>query len=102
MLYNPFQIVIQAAEKLFPQIECRIVFAELEGKVGETLFPDDGSAPVISIDPDGSYRQIVELLAHELAHVAVGPDAEHGPAWVEAYRKIENEYLKAHRKIENF
>ncbi len=34
----------------------------------------------------------VEILAHELAHVAVGSDEEHGKAWEEAFDAIHNEF----------
>jgi len=54
---------------------------------GETFFPDDDSTPIISIN--GKLKRGVQgtldILAHELAHVVAGTEAEHGPEWKTAY-----------------
>lgn len=54
--------------------------AEQLGAPAMTLFPDDGSDPVIYIDGDVPYVACAELLAHELAHVLF-PDDDHGETW---------------------
>ena len=57
---------------------------------GETFFPDDGSTPVISINGrlKRGVQGTLDILAHELAHVAAGTEAEHGPEWKKAYGEM--------------
>ena len=38
--------------------------------------------------------EATEVLAHELAHVATGIEAEQGPAWEAAYAAISAEYRR--------
>jgi len=57
---------------------------------GETFFPDDESTPVISINGmlKRGVQGTLDILAHELAHVAAGTAAEHGPEWKKAYEEL--------------
>jgi len=57
---------------------------------GETFFPDDGSIPVISINArlKRGVQGSLDILAHELAHVRAGIEAEHGPEWKVAYHEL--------------
>lgn len=57
---------------------------------GATLFPDDGSVPVVMVDARlrRGVQGTLDILAHELAHVVAGPEAEHGPAWARVYGEI--------------
>ena len=79
---DPFRVVYQAFKELYPDKECEILFdynAETtdthERVKGVTIFPDDGSIPQIRIDCEQTIDQISGILAHELAHVALGkPD----------------------------
>jgi hypothetical protein len=98
---DPFERVLSFAQKLWG-IEAKVEFVapqELDTyrwwkfwhePKGQTFFPDDGSTPVISIN--GKLRRGVQgtldILAHELAHVAAGTEAGHGPEWEAAYREI--------------
>lgn len=58
------------------------------GAWGETLFPDDGSMPIISIDVEIPVSAAIEIIAHELSHIAAGIDADHGPEWEKEFEKI--------------
>lgn len=58
---------------------------------GLTIFPDDGSNPVICISAEAPISAAPELLAHELAHVAT-PGDDHGPAWKAAEEAIFQKY----------
>lgn len=58
---------------------------------GETVFPDDGSTPLISISAEAPISAMPELLAHELAHL-VAPDDDHGEKWKAADDAIYAEY----------
>lgn len=76
---DPFHVVYQAFKELYPDKECEILFdynvetTDTHERVkGVTIFPDDGSIPQIRIDCEQTIDQISGILAHELAHVALG------------------------------
>lgn len=58
---------------------------------GSTTFPDDG-IPLIDINPELTVCNAVEILAHELAHVIAGADAEHGRQWNSVFDEINERY----------
>lgn len=60
-------------------------------KYGLTDFADDGSVAVF-VKPSLEVADAVEVLAHELAHVAVGVEHDHDEVWQEAFDKIFEEY----------
>lgn len=66
---------------------------EEDGKpvYGLTDFADDGSVAVF-VKPSLEVADAVEVLAHELAHVAVGVEHDHDEVWQEAFDKIFEEY----------
>lgn len=97
---NPFDIVVECYVELYNK-PCEIHFTkglkEQEDKCGFTNFPDDDSQPQIVMDAALPYEGLVEILAHELAHVVVGHDAEsdpHGPLWNEAFDKLHELYCQ--------
>lgn len=59
---------------------------------GVTNFPDDGSIPQIFVYPYYPIHQQMEVLAHELAHVAVGVEHDHDEAWESAFDALYREY----------
>lgn len=65
-----------------------------DGHLGETIFPDDGSRPIIQIGVDKIIPQAMDILAHELAHVAAGPEAGHDATWESAYDAIHRKYTE--------
>jgi len=97
-MWNPFDAVIDAALKLYPSLDCLVEWEEGDAvsKPGSTLFPDDGSLPIVRINVGIPVSGAIEVLAHELAHVVVGPDCDdaHGPEWQEVFDKIHEQYLK--------
>lgn len=95
---DPFETVLEAARQLFPNLKAvilldpylkfrRILCFRL-GHCGETLFPDDGSDPVIRVSTKIPFEAMVEILAHELAHVAAGVENEHNAIWLKAFKDI--------------
>lgn len=96
---DPFATVYQAFKRLYPDSQCEIWW-EPHPKEGEkdaygvTEFPDNGGVPQIFIFTDFPVGQQVEILGHELAHVAVGPEHEHDGIWYAAFEAIEKEYDK--------
>lgn len=65
----------------------------MDGKpvCGLVDFADDGSVAVF-VKPSLEVSDAVEILAHELAHVAVGVEHDHDEVWQEAFDKIFEEY----------
>lgn len=93
---TPLKDVIQATENLYGELNCEIYFGELQnsdGAYGITHFYTDGGVGV-GLDVDTPYRHMVEILAHELAHVVVNQSEEddHGEKWQETFDKIYDEY----------
>lgn len=94
---DPFAMVYQAFKNLYPDKDCVIYWKpNLKDKngvsvYGTTIFVDDGSI-IIAINPELKVCDAIEILGHELAHVAVGVDAGHGPEWETAFDAIGEEY----------
>ena len=93
-----FAMVWGAFKKLYPDKGCEIYWeprirGEEDGKpvYGLTKFADDGSVAVF-VKPSLEVADAVEVLAHELAHVAVGVEHDHDEVWQEAFDKIFEEY----------
>lgn len=99
-----FAFVFQAFKNLYPdkKCECQWVPGIADGKekaFGGTTFADDGKV-YVAISAEVPVINAAEVLAHELAHVAVGDDAGHGQEWEEAFSEICNEYGRILEKIE--
>ncbi len=103
IINNPFDIVIQAVEELYPDTQALIQFnPTLRGReyreCGRTIFPDDGSIPLIDISTNIPFDVMVEILAHELAHVIIGADVEieeeHGKQWEKVFDAIHKKYME--------
>jgi len=102
---DPFTTVGQCFSELWPNTPSpRMQFVkELhvddDSPWAETFFPDDDSEEItISIDVEASVCGAVELLAHELAHVAVyhlalGYEDPHGKYWKECYEALYQAYI---------
>lgn len=94
---TPFDDVIQAALNLYPDIECEIYFVqdlkERENAYGATQFCDDGTI-YIELDANTTVVHLIEILAHELAHVVVNRSEEddHGEKWEKVFEEIFQEY----------
>lgn len=97
---DPFAMVFEAFAALYPGLTFTCVWAdELHDEDGDesyglTLFPDDGGMPEIAVSAELTVKNAVRVLVHELAHVAAGIDAEHGPAWKEASDAIHEKYIE--------
>ena len=95
-LNDPFSLVWEAFHNLYPDKECEIYYDQHEEtdqsddskEYGSTLFPDDGSIPIVNIYAEYPVNILVEILAH----VAVGPDHDHDGLWKEAFENIYQEY----------
>lgn len=95
---DPFAMVHQAFQNLYPGKECRAFWEpdirpqeDGDEVYGLTDFGDDGTIMVF-VTPNMKVTDAVEILAHELAHVAVGADHDHDEVWGSAFDAIFQEY----------
>ena len=104
---DPYAIVWRAFKSLYPEKECSVYFDD-EMDLGEngqpiygfTNFPSAESDEIIvCVSSEISVSNSVEILAHELAHVAVGESFEHGKEWEEAFDKIHMRYYEISKEI---
>lgn len=94
---DPFAMIYQAFKRLYPDKQCEIWWEPRpgendEGAYGATDFPDDGGVPQVFVFTDYPVGQQAEILAHELAHVAVGVEHDHDEVWESAFEAIQKEY----------
>lgn len=95
---DPSAIVAKAFAELYPGVDyCAQLVPDLADENGNpayglTIFPEDGSTPIVCISSKVPISAEPELLAHELAHVATGENAGHGPEWKAAEEAIANKY----------
>ncbi|MBL3731567.1 hypothetical protein JIN86_18420 [Lysinibacillus sp. HST-98] len=83
---NPIEILFEIVKERYPDTDCDIIIGMqmTDGKetLGCTLFPDDpNERVVIEIHPTLSLENATEILAHELAHVIAGKEADHNEHW---------------------
>lgn len=101
---DPHALVWLAFKRLYPEKDCECVWnpfiTDDEGTevYGSTLFADDGEI-VVSVSADLTVQDSVEVLAHELAHVAVGPGKEHGEEWESAFDAIHKAYFTVGQEV---
>lgn len=106
---DPFPALFEAFECLYKDaesVEIHLVMPEdfdLTGDDGEpavglTLFPDDGGEPVIYVSAELPFYNVVEIVAHEMAHVIAGQDAGHSDEWEKAFSEIHMLYGEIYDK----
>lgn len=69
-------------------------------KLGVTIFSDDGSPPIIEVNPFIPLAHIAEIIAHELAHVIAGLEAGHGEEWDREFQKISDLFFNQYKAIQ--
>lgn len=100
---DPFAVVYTAFRNLYPKNGCIVMWdGGIEDDVGkevygETLFPEKQATPIVYINPHLSVIDAIEVLAHELAHVAAGCAADHDEEWEKAFDAIYMEYNRIMR-----
>lgn len=102
---DPFALVWAAFKRLYPDKDCMCAWEPKALKdeygrdvYGMTTFASDGRV-VIAVPAGLSVNQAVEILAHELAHVAVGHGEGHGKEWSAAFDAIFDEYFKVAKEL---
>lgn len=106
---NPFPALFEAFECLYKYAESVEVYLVMpeefdltgddgEPAVGLTLFPYDGGEPVIYVSAELPFYNVVEIVAHEMAHVIAGQDAGHSDEWEQAFSDIHMLYGEIYDK----
>lgn len=106
---DPFTLILKIVKKKYPKLRAKIFFVEPDeiskGAFGHTFFPYDGSTPEILISVALPVVAAVDVFAHELAHLIIGPKGGHGQKWRNAFKWINQEYCKqvpdTHEKEKN-
>ncbi|RYG88417.1 MAG: M48 family peptidase [Alphaproteobacteria bacterium] len=100
--FGPVAAVIDAFNCLYPGKVVSIDFIPEKQCVGEdgiaaqafALFPDEGGPPEIWVSDATPVLGLPDTIAHELAHIAAGAEADHGPEFDAAYEAIWQEMTR--------
>jgi len=100
---NPIELVIRAAQNLYPDLDVKIWFNPgLNQECGEALALlvtcEDGSIEIY-VSTNVPFYAIPEIIAHELAHLVALPDDDHSQRWEEAFNLIAEEYTRISSKL---
>ena len=93
---DPFCLLFEAFKELYPEKAGNfqaIWNPDINDGFGRTGF-EVGRPPLIELNANEPVVIQTETFAHELAHAAVGIEAEHGKEWREAFDKIHDRYEK--------
>lgn len=105
---NPIEILFEIVNEKYPGTDCDIIIGMqmTDGKetLGCTLFPDDpNERVVIEINPTLSLENATEILAHELAHVIAGKEADHNEQWDAVFADLHERFqVKMIERFEKF
>ncbi len=94
---DPFRILKEIIADDYPEVECEVYIGEqfVDGKetFGCTIFPEEeGEKITVEIHYSLSIENATEVLAHELAHVIAGQEAEHNEEWEKAFTDLNNKF----------
>jgi hypothetical protein len=97
MLFDPLGLVLDVFNDLYPGKPATVTWRQGMKESGEcygcTDFDHD--PPLVSVDVDLPVTGAIDVLAHELAHVAAGHvKPAHGKAWKDAFNAIHTEYME--------
>ncbi len=98
---DPFCIIFQAFRELYPDAKVDGIWWEPNIResndgspvFGLTDFGEDGEVHVF-VSTEIAVSDAAEILAHELAHVAVGVDHDHDEKWEAAFDGIHKKYIE--------
>lgn len=98
---DPLALVWKAFRRLYPDARVDEIWYDNEdlkdddgqSVYGYTNFADDGTVQVI-VSSNLDLEATTEILAHELAHAAMGTNVGHSREWEEAFTAIHEEFEK--------
>lgn len=107
ILNDPFRILLDVFAKLFPHTPAPTIqfvsdlHQDDDDPLGQTTFPDDGSTPLVDLDASMPLDGAVDILAHELAHVACEDlglnkpgENPHTQSWQDIYDRLHAEFCE--------
>lgn len=93
---NPIQEVVGICNRLYPDKNCDLIFVEgIKEKVNAwavTEWNGGSLKPWVCIDVSAPYSAVIELIAHEFAHVVAGEGVGHGSEWEAVFDRINMEF----------
>ena len=97
--HNFLSIILEVFNREYPDNNCVIVFVHglydtESGAWGCTEWAEDTGQCLVSIDAKLPLAHFAEIIAHELAHVVAGHDAEHGKKWEAIFNNIHEVYCR--------
>lgn len=100
LLFDPVSLILTVANKLYPGHDVEIYVVdelpqdESSPVYGMTSFPETSGVPVIGISAELPLSSTMEVIAHEIAHVVAGKDADHDEQWEEVFLSLHAEYMR--------
>lgn len=96
IINDPIPTLLQVIEELYPGTEAQIQYDPTikpeEQECGYATYSDELESFVISVSTEIPIYGVIEIIAHEAAHVVAGLDEEHGDKWEETFAKIHEAY----------
>ena len=93
---DPIRVLLTIFEERYPEKQAQLDFVTGINKkefLGDTCFGEDGKI-YIQVCIEQTMPQLVDIVAHELAHVAAGKTAGHGAKFQEVYNYLNTEFNK--------
>lgn len=98
--FNPVNLVLTACSNLYgdllTNVAIDLIDSPLRGKnkvAGFTQFPAIPGQPIIvAINCKLPFMSVPEIIAHEIAHVILGAEENHGKVWELVFNDITAEY----------
>lgn len=96
LMNDPIELITKVVNRRHPDLDIVIYFGQEhtdgENTFGVTFFPDDGTKPVIEVNPFVPLAHIAEIIAHEVAHAVVGHGEGHGEVWEQCFEQLSNDF----------
>lgn len=86
IINDPFPPLFEAFGCFYKDADKIEVYLVMPDEFG--LYGDDGGLPVIYVSAVLPFNNVVEVVAHEMAHVIAGQDEEHNEEWEQAFADI--------------
>jgi hypothetical protein len=89
---DPIKKIIKIFEKMHPNKDVDIIFVYYmeKGCYASTTFSESLERTLIQISATNeiTWEGMVEIFAHELAHVGAGASAGHGEKWIKEFEEL--------------
>ena len=93
-VYNPIDVMVKAAQNLYPYINADVQFNPTIKSPGVTTFQKGDKPALVDINAEIPFDSAIEALGDALAHVATRTTSKKDPKWKEASEKILEEFSR--------